>query len=192
MIELTEVLDKYKKTTQVINSAGGTPYSISDTLISIVQHLVTEEDLDFIIAFEQQKSQTIEQLKASSGLSEEVILKKVEKLAKKGLIFNQPNRKGVMVFRLMPFVNVGVFEYTFMKKLEYNDEEKKLAELYAKLGKESREKWLSVYDVLNSYLERMQPIDRTIPFTENKETGEEINIIVNEDLDVPEQKILPT
>jgi len=189
---LTEALDKYKKATQIINSAGGTPYSISDTLISIVKILLTEEDLDFILAFEKQKSQTLEQLKDSSGLPEEVILKKAEKLAKKGLIFNQPNRKGVVVFRLMPFVNVGVFEYTFMKKLEYTDEEKELAELYAKLGKESKEKWVSVYDVLDSYLEKMLPIDRTMPFTENEETGKEINIIVNKELEVPEQKILPT
>ena len=189
---MTEVLDKYKKVTQIINSAGGTPYSISDTLVSIVKFLVSEEDLDFITAFEEQKSQTLEQLKESSGLSGEVILKKVGKLAKKGLIFDQPNRKGVGVYRLMPFINVGVFEYTFMKKLEYSDEEKELAKLYAKLGKESKKKWVSVYDVLGRYLEKMRPIDRTIPFTENKETGEEINIIVNEDLDVPEQKILPT
>jgi len=189
---LTEVLEKFKKVTQIINSAGGTPYKISDTLISIVQILITEEDLEFIMAFEKQKSQTLEQLKASSGLSEEVILKKAEKLAKKGLIFNQPNRQGVIVFRLMPFVNVGVFEYTFMKKLEYTDEEKELANLYAKLGKESKDAWVAVYDILNSYLERMQPIDRTIPFTENKETGKGINVIVNKELEVPEQKILPT
>ena len=192
MIELTEGVDKYKEVTQLINSAGGTPYSISDTLISIVKILVSEEDLDFIMAYEEQKSQTLTQLKESSGLSEEVILEKVGKLAKKGLIFDQPNRQGVRVYRLMPFINVGVFEYTFMKKLEYSDEEKELANLYAKLGKESKEKWLSVYDILGSYLEKMRPIDRTIPFTENKETGEEINIIVDEELEVPEQKILPT
>ena len=92
----------------------------------------------------------------------------------------------------MPFINVGVFEYTFMKKLEYSDDEKELAILYEKLAKESKEKWVAVYDVLSSYLEKMKPIDRTIPFTENKETGKEINIIVNTEFDVPEQKILPT
>jgi len=189
---LTEGLDKYKKVTQVINTAGGTPYSISDTLISIVKILVSEKDLDFIMAFEEQKSQTLEQLKESSGLSEEVILKKVGYLAKKGLIFDQPNRQGVRVYRLMPFINVGVFEYTFMKKLEFSDEEKELAILYEKLGKESKEKWVSVYDVLDGYLVKMRPIDRTIPFTENKETGKEINIIVNKELEVPEQRILPT
>ena len=194
---MTEELDKniynkYKKAAQVINSAGGTPYAINDTLISIVKHLITEEDLDFIMAFKKQKSQTMEQLKTISNLSEEEILKKVNKLAKKGLVFNQPNRQGVMVFRLMPFVNVGVFEYTFMKKLECTDEEKELADLFAKLGKESRARWQSNYDILKSYVERMPPIDRTIPFTENKESGDELEIIINVELEVPEQKILPT
>jgi Pyruvate/2-oxoacid:ferredoxin oxidoreductase delta subunit len=194
---LTEALDrdsynKYKKVAQVINSAGGTPYPITDTLVSIVQILVPEDDLDFIIAFEKQKSQTIEQLKASSNLSEEVILEKVEKLAKKGLIFNLPNRYGVMVFKLMPFVDVGVFEYTFMKKLEYTDDEKELADLYAKVKRELRDRWISNYDKVESYLEKMQPIDRTIPFTENKETGKEINIVINKELEVPDQKLVPT
>jgi len=194
---LKETLDKnlynkYKKVTQAINSAGGTPFAVNDILISIVKHITSEEDLDFILVFKKQKSQTMEQLKLSSNLTEEEILKKVKKLAKKGLIFNQPNRQGVLVFRLMPFINVGVFEYTFMKKLEYTNEEKEIADLFAKLFKESRELWVSNYDILDSYLERMQPIDRTIPFTENKETGKEINITINKELEVPEQKILPT
>ena len=134
----------------------------------------------------------MEQLKQSSNLSEEEILKKVETLAKKGLIFNQSNRYGVMVFRLMPFVNVGVFEYTFMKELEITEENLELAKLFEKLERESKERLKSNYNVALSFLKNMPPIDRTIPFRENKETGNEIEIIVNKELDVPEQKILLT
>lgn len=193
---MTETLDKetynkYKRVVKAINSAGGTPFPITDTLVSIVKHITSPEDLDFILAFKKQKSQTMEQLKLSTNLTEEEILKKVKKLAKKGLIFNQPNRQGVMVFRLMPFVNVGVFEYTFMKKLEKSKEEKEIADLFAKLFKESRNMWESNYDIVKSYVQRMRPIDRTIPY-ENKESGEEIEIIINEELDVPDQKIIPT
>jgi len=190
---MSEAIDrKYKKAAQVINSAGGTPYPITDTLISILKYLLDEEYLDFIIAFRRKKSQTMEQLKESSNLSEEEILKKVEVLAKKGLIFNQPNRYGVMVFRLMPFVNVGVFEYTFMKELETTEENLEIAQLFAKLGSESKERLKSNYNVALSFLKNMPPIDRTIPIRENKETGNEIEIIVNEELEVPEQKILLT
>lgn len=190
---MSEAIDrKYKKAAQVINSAGGTPYPITSTLITILRHLLDEEYLDFIMAFRRKKSQTMEQLKESSNLSEEEILKKVEVLAKKGLIFNQPNRYGVMVFRLMPFVNVGVFEYTFMKELEITEENLELAQLFAKLGSESKERLKSNYNVALSFLKNMSPIDRTIPIRENKETGNEIEIIINEELEVPEQKILLT
>lgn len=189
---MSEAIDrKYKKAAQIINSAGGTPYPITETLIDIVKHLVDEEYLDLIMAFRRKKSQTMEQLKESSNLSEEEILKIVQILAKKGLIFNQPNRHGVMVFRLMPFINVGVFEYTFMKELEINEENLELAQLFEKLGNESKERLKSNYEIALSFLKNMPPIDRTIPFRENKETGNEIEIIVNKELDVPEQKILP-
>ena len=112
---MTETLDqetykKYKRTAQIINGAGGTPFPISDTLISILKHIVPdEEDLAFIKFFKRKTSQTMEQLKESSNLPEEEILRNIKKLAKIGLIFNQPNRHGLMVYRLMPFVDVGVF-----------------------------------------------------------------------------------
>ena len=194
---MTEVEDKkievkYRRAAQAINNAGGTPIPISDTLIAILKHIVSEEYLDFIMAFRRQKSQTLEQLKVSSKLSEDEILKNLDVLAKKGLIFNQPNRQSIMVYRLMPFINVGIFEYTFMKKLVYTDDEKELANLYEKLKKEARTSWFSNYDAFLTYLQRMKPIDRTIPFTTNKESGEQLEIVVNEEVEVPEQSILPS
>jgi len=190
---LSEALNrKYRKAAQVINSAGGTPLSINDTLIAIVKHIVSEEYLDFIIAFKKQRSQTMEQLIASSNLSKGEMLKNVEVLAKKGLILNQPNRHGVMIFRLIPFINVGIFEYTFMKKLEYSEEEKELADLYKKLNQEFSNLLQANYEAFLTYLQKMRPIDRTVPFTTNKETGEEIEIILNEELTVPEERILAT
>ncbi len=186
------VNEKYKQAVQVINRAGGTPVAVNDITVAILKHIVSEEYLDFIMAFKEKRSQTIEQVKESSGLSEEEINRNVEELAKKGLILNQPSRSGLMILRLMPFVNVGVFEYTFMKKLEYNDWEKELARLFAKLNEGSRDRMFANYDyVVNNFLPNMPPIDRTVPFTENLETGSEINIIIDKELDVPEEKILP-
>ncbi|MHA1670512.1 MAG: ATP-binding protein [Promethearchaeota archaeon] len=190
---MSEAIEKkYKKAAQVINNAGGSPYPITDTLIKILKHLVDDEYLDFIIAFKKSRSQTMEQLKESSGLSEEQIVKNVEILAKKGIIFNQPNRSGLMVYRIMPYVNVGIFEYTFMKELEDNKENRDLAKLFAELAVEGKERISKNYDAALIYLKKMLPIDRTIPFEKNKATGKPINIIVNEELEVPEEKILPT
>lgn len=187
------VKEKYIEAVKAINRASGTPLGVTDTTIDILKFLVPEEYLDLIIAFSKRKSQTMEQIKESSGMSEEEILKNVEFLAKKGLIMNQPSRSGLMVFRLMPFINVGVFEYTFMNKLEYNDSEKEIAMLFQKLRDEGQSRMLANYDyVINNILPNIPPIDRTIPFTENRETGNEIEIIVNEELEAPEEKILPS
>ncbi len=121
--------ERYK---QVAETISGRP-SPDPTLVEIVKILVTEDQIDLILAFKEQRSQTLDQLKANSGLPEEFIIKQTGALAKRGVIFNQPNSAGVMVFRLLPLVNVGLFEYNFMKKLTYSEEERRLGALFSKL-----------------------------------------------------------
>jgi len=188
---MSENIDKeYKKAASIINSAGGTPFPVTDTLIEILKRLVDAEHLDFIRAFRRKKSQTMEQLKESSGLSEEEIEQKVKALAKIGLIFNQPSSQGLMIYRLMPFVNVGIFEYTFMKELEDTPENRELAQLFNNLKIENKERLTGNYDAVVSFLKKMRPIDRTIPIRTNKATGKEI--VIDKEVEVGEQKILPT
>jgi len=189
MSEATD--ERYRNAVQVINSAGGSPVPVTDNTIAILKYIVEEEHLDFIMYFKGKRSQTMEQLKESSGLSEEEVNKHAKALAKIGLIMNQPSRSGLMIFRLMPFVNVGVYEYTFMKKLEWNEWEKGLAQLYKKLNEQSAGRMLANYDgIVKNFLPTMRPIDRTVPYTENFETGDEINIIIDEEIEVPEEKII--
>ena len=183
---------KYKKAAGIINKAGGTPLPINDTLLTILKRIINEDELDFIFAFRKKISQTMEQLKESSRLPEDEILKKADVLAKKGVMFNQPNRQGVMVYRLLPLINVGVFEYTFMKELEYSEENKELSNLFAKLLNELGELVQNNYDMLVSMMQKQRPIDRTVPILKNKETGKDIEISINESIDVPEQKVVPT
>jgi hypothetical protein len=115
---------KYKKVANILNKAG--PYIISDNVIEILKYAIPEVHLDFLLAFEKSISQTMEQLKESiakyceNSYSEEEILEMVNHLAKHGVMFDQPNRHGVVVFRLAPIFRQ--FEYTFMKKLEKTDE----------------------------------------------------------------------
>lgn len=183
--------ERYKDAVQVINKAGGTPVPVNDNTIAILKYIVEEEHLDFIMAFKAKRSQTMEQLKESSGLSEDEINTHAEALAKKGLIMNQSSRSGLMIFRLMPFVNVGVYEYTFMKKLDNNEWEMELAQLYKKLNDESAGRMLANYDtIIDKYLPTMRPIDRTVPYTENFETGDEIDIVIDKEIEIPEDKII--
>ncbi|NIR14465.1 MAG: hypothetical protein GWN86_11165, partial [Desulfobacterales bacterium] len=56
---------KYELAAQVICNQGMVPFPVNDTAISILKHVIQddEEELDFIEAFRKQASQTVEQLK---------------------------------------------------------------------------------------------------------------------------------
>ena len=180
---------EYQKALKILFKSGGFQFPFSETIYEILKITIKDENLDFVLAFENQKSQTMEQLKESSGLSEEEILRKADPLAKMGVLINQPNSQGVMVYQIFPFHRQ--FEYIFMKNLEKTEENYKLARLFHKLNEEHSDIVQSQYDGYSAALNRMPPMDRTIPILENLETGDEINVIVNEELEVPEEKILP-
>lgn len=182
--------EKYKKAARIIVKTGMLPIPVSDTLIEILKLLIDEDDLDFISAFKHKYSQTMEQLKQSSKLDETEILKHIEPLAKLGFIFNQPNRQGVMVYRLLPLFNVGAFEYAFMRKLEYSEKEKKLGELFKKLFEEFQEFVQSNYNTIVPFFQKSPPVDRTIPIVGQNVEGKDIEIKINEELEVPQEEIL--
>ena len=180
----------YEKALKILFKAGGFQFPFSETVHDILKMTIKDENLNFLMAFENQISQTMEQLKQSSGLSEEEILKKADALAKTGVLINQPNRHGVMVYQIFPLHRQ--FEYIFMQKLEKTEENYKIARLFHKLNEEQSNIVQSQYDGMSAALKRMPPMDRTVPILENLETGEEINVIINEELEVPTEKILPT
>jgi NAD-dependent dihydropyrimidine dehydrogenase PreA subunit len=188
MINMSEA--DYRKAANILAKAGGFPHRWSETLHEILKHTIKDENLDLVFAFEKNISQTMDQLKGSSGLSEQEILKKANALAKTGVIFNQPNRQGVMVYRLLMMGRQ--FEYIFMQKLEKSEENYKLAKLFNKLNEESSEYVQSNYDTMGTILDRMSPVDRTVSILEDLETGEVTNIIINQEIQVPTEQILPT
>ena len=189
-----EIGAKYKQIGNILNKAG--PYILTDSVIEILKYSISEDNLDFLTAFKKSISQTMEQLKESiakyceNSFSEEEILKKVDQLAKRGVMFDQPNRHGVVVFRLAPIYRQ--FEYTFMKKLEKTDEFIELARLFNESEKELAALAQNDYDNLPNMVKGMPAQDRTVPIRENKETGEDIRIIINEELVVPEEQIVTT
>lgn len=185
------VTDKYKLAAQAINKAGGTPIPTNDTLLEILTYFILEDELDLVTAFLDQKSQTIEQLQKSSGLPEDEILAKTDALAARGVIFNQPNRKGIMVYRLLPLINVGTFEYTFMGKLEDNQRNREISALFKKLFAEVRQTLDKNYDALAPLFLKAPPVDRTVPVSENKATGNKVKIMVNQSIEAPMERIMP-
>jgi len=103
--------DKIVKAARIIVKSGMLPFPITDTLIEIMELLYEEEELDFIIkAFRRKASQTMEQLLKVTKMSEEDILKNINSLANKGALFNQPSSSGLMLYRVLPLIMVGIFE----------------------------------------------------------------------------------
>jgi len=182
--------EKYRKAARTIVKAGFLPFPINDTMIKLLKLLIDEEEIDFIMAFRRKTSQTLEELKISSKMTENEMVSHIKKLAKKGFLFNQPNSQGIMVYRLMPLVMVGAFEYAFMKKINHSEENQQLANLFAQLFEELAVFVQENYDMILPLFQRMPPFDRTIPFLDNNIEGEEILISINEEVKIPEEKII--
>jgi Pyruvate/2-oxoacid:ferredoxin oxidoreductase delta subunit len=166
------------------------PFPITDTLMEIMYLLYTDEEVEFINkAFKRRPSLTMDQLKDKTGMSEEAILEIVNSLAEKGALFNQPSSKGFMVYRILPLIMVGVFEYQFMNKIQYTEKEKKIAELFEELFEELKDVVQDKYDQMLPMFKQIPPVDRTVPVHEDVE-GKEIKIEVNEEVEAPEEQVL--
>ena len=184
--------EKYKKAGHIIIKAGILPTPVNKALIEILKILLTEDELDFINAFKRKTSQTMEELKRTSKLPDAQISSYVKRLAKKGFIFNQPSSKGLMVYRLMPLLMVGAFEYLYMKKIEHNEVNKKLAKMFSGYFEETRDFIQANYEQILPIFEKMLPIDRTMPILAETIQGDQISLSINEELEVPEESIVLT
>jgi ferredoxin len=186
--------EKFKRAAGVICKQGMVQFPLSDTAIAIVKAVVGdhEEELDLIYAFREKPSQTMDQLMESSGFPKDKVERLATSLAKKGLVFNQPNSAGTMVYRLLPLIMVGVMEYKFMVELTGSREEKELAGLFEKLLEELRDQIQDKYDALAPLFNTAPAVDRTVP-ARTTEAGKPVQIIpVDKAIDVGEELILPS
>jgi Pyruvate/2-oxoacid:ferredoxin oxidoreductase delta subunit len=186
--------EKFKKAAGVICKQGMVQFPVNDTAVAIVVAAVgeNEEELDLIYAFHRQPSQTLDQLVESSGFPAEKVDHLAASLAQKGLVFNQPNSAGLMVYRLLPLMLVGLMEYKFMVKVTGSEEEKKLARLFAKLLAELRDQTQQNYDALVPLFSAAPAVDRTVP-ARMSEDGKPIKTIpVDKTLDIGDEFILPS
>lgn len=185
---------KYEKAARVICKQGMIPFSVNETTVTILKRAVgdSEAELDLIAAFDKKASQTLAELKVSSGMPEETIVELANSLARKGLLFNQPNTAGIMVYRLLPLMTVGLMEYTFMGPLQWNETEKELAILFQRLIDEVRDRVQESYDIFVPVFNLSPPVDRTVP-AHTTDDGKKIKVIpVNKTLDSAGEFVLPS
>ena len=193
-MEHSKKADKLKRAAEVVCKQGMVQFPVSDTALAIIDRVVgdNEEELDLIYAFREKSSQTIDQIEDSSGFSPEKIEQLATSIAKKGLIFNQPSSSGVMIYRLLPLILVGVMEYKFMVELTGSEEEKELARLFEKLLDELRDEIQDNFEALSPLFSNAPAVDRTVP-NRQTEDGKPIKIIpVGKALDVSEEFVLPS
>lgn len=193
MVETT-LQEKFEHAAGVICRQGLVPFPVSPTAVAIVRKVVgeVEDELDLIQAFGEKPSQTLEQLAASSGLPAERAAALADSLARKGLVFNQPNSKGVMVYRLLPLMMVGVMEYKFMGPLTGSEEEKELAGLFETMLGDLREQTQGNFEALLPFFKAAPAIDRTVPAGSTAD-GRAIRVIpVDKRVEAGEEYILPS
>jgi len=194
MVANASLEEKFQRAAGVVCKQGMLPFPVTDTSISIIKLVVgeNEDELDLIVAFQKKASQTLDELTASSGFSSEEVMRITDTLARKGLIFNQPGGSGIMVYRLLPLMNVGLLEYKFMGDLTGDDAEKELAMLFEKLMEEVRDNLQKNYEQLLPRFKMAPSLDRTVASTVG-ENGKTIRVVrVDKTVETPEEFILPS
>lgn len=192
MSEQEELMKKYKKAAQTIIAAGPMPFPLSETFVKILEYYLDEKDIELVKAFKIKPSMTMDQLqKKLKDWTEEEIDTQARKLAKKGFMFNQPSSKGLMVYRLMPIVMIGAFEYQFMQEMPKDEAGiqrlREISELYEQLMKELAGAVQTNYDSITLAFEKTPAFDRTVPLQSN--VGGK-TIVIDETIGAEEQ-VLP-
>ena len=186
--------EKFTRAAGVVCKQGMVHFPVSGTAVKIIKKAVGEhpDELDLIYAFRNAPSQTLAQLRESSGMEEENIQDLATRLAKKGLIFNQPNSSGVMVYRILPLMMVGLMEYKFMVEMQGSKEDRELALLFEALLNELKDQTQSNLKKLKPIFESAPPLDRTIP-TRRIAGGKAIKVLpVEKSVDIADEFILPS
>jgi formate hydrogenlyase subunit 6/NADH:ubiquinone oxidoreductase subunit I len=171
-----EIEKSWIKTARTIVKAGQMPMSITETLISILQALMTDEEAKFIQIFSK-PSLNRDQIKEKSGLNDSSLNHMLNRLMDNGIVVGVPSRRtGVMVYRLLgPFP--GLFEYTNLRG-ETDEKHKKIARLFEKLFLEMQEGTQKNYDFLTKQFEKVPALTRIVPVEEEIE-------------DIPVEKVMP-
>lgn len=193
MKELT-LDERYKRAAEVVCRQGLVPFPVNETSIGILKIAIGDvpEELDLVYAFRDKASQSASELQESSGLGADDVERIASSLAKKGFIFNQPSSSGMMVYRLLPLMNVGLMEYKFMGKLEGTEEERTLARLFQDLFEHVKDQIQANYDNLVPIFSSSPPVDRTVPARTTGD-GKPIKIIpISREVSTPGEFILPS
>jgi NAD-dependent dihydropyrimidine dehydrogenase PreA subunit len=161
----------WNKVARTIVKAGVFPVPISDSLIELLQELITEEQAKFLLIFKK-PSMTLEQIKERTDMDEESILKMLETLMYNGVIIGTKSRSaGKKIYKLMGTFP-GIFEYTNLRG-ETDEKHVKIAKLFEKMFSERTKMDKTSYEAIVKTFKTLPPTDRTLPVEKEVEVGTE-------------------
>ncbi len=165
----------WNKTAKVFAAAQGGFIPVNDTLITILQTLMTEDQAKFLQVF-RKRALNYDQIKAKTELDDKTLKKILMELMDSGLIMGIPSRStGIMVYYLVTILP-GLLEYPFMKG-EKGEKQKKLAKLMDNIFDDLSQITQSNYDFIIKQAKDSNPIDRVVP--------------VEKEVDIPQDVVLP-
>ncbi|MCG8338842.1 MAG: 4Fe-4S binding protein [Proteobacteria bacterium] len=149
---------------QAIIKAGKIPIIISDTVIELLQTIMTEEQARFISAFDK-PSLNLEQLQERTGYAKSDLEDMLKSLMYGGIVVGTKSRTtGIQVYRLLgPFP--GLFEYTNLKG-ETSPKHRKLALLFDKMLDEMKQFTQEHYELYVTEAKKFPPVVRVVPVEE--------------------------
>jgi hypothetical protein len=165
---MSEEIEKlWVKAARTIVKAGQMPIPISNTLLTLLQTIMTEEQAQFIQIFKK-PSLNLEQIKEKTILDDLSLNKMLNDLMDNGIIVGVPSRRtGMMVYRLMgPFP--GIFEYTNLRG-ETDEKHKKIARVFETLFTEMQEGTQKNYETLTNQFKNFPALTRIVPVEEEIE-----------------------
>lgn len=156
----------WQNAAQASINAGTIPMPITDTVLELIQNIMTEKEAEFIPIFE--KPMNLQEIKEKSNLADEDLHPMLEGLMTHGIITGIPGKStGTVVYRLLPPIP-GLFEFTLMKGGK-TEREKKLARLFDKLFKEIATLVQNNYEPVIDFLKTVPPITRVVPIEQEIE-----------------------
>lgn len=163
----------YREAANTIVSVGQIPFPVTDTLVALLQVVMTEEQAAFLRLLN--KPMNHEQISETSGLEGVALENMLNKLMDEGIISGIPSKStGVMVYRALPPIP-GLFEYTLMRG-ETGEKQKTLARLFEQLFEELADMVQANYDTVAPAMKSIPAMSRVIPV--NKEVDRKFDTVM--------------
>ena len=180
----------YKRAANRIIGVTKIPFPLNDTLMELVQLLVTADEAAFLSIFKK-PSLNIDQIKDKrKKMSEDEIRQMLDTLMEKGVIIGSTSSKGVEVFTLMP-IFPGLFEFQLMRG-ESGEKQKKFVDLFEKLLDQLSKSTQQNYDAIVDQIRRIDAKPaRVVPIEEKVEIPVEKNIEIGESTEPKDIVLMP-